>query len=238
VLRQIDDDEFSLRERLVVTWPPGPGGDTLVIEPAWLAETDLASIPSYLGWFARRHGRHTPAALVHDLLVGNAASSAPTVLPPAWRLEPEEADLRFRQLLLASGVPPVRSFLMWTAVVANTRWRNARQRLGLILWGVAAAIGSALFVWGLVTGTPWGVVAGLVAPALAAGLWGRQYVAGVIAGYSLWWALFGSLPGWLAYKAYQLVEWVVYVLRTRRLRGMDTPQAAREPAPPVPYDAR
>ena len=88
------------------------------------------------------------------------------------------------------------------------------------------------------TGTPWGVVAGLVAPALAAVLWGGQYVAGVIVGYSLWWAVFGSLPGWLAYKAYQLVEWVVYVLRTRRLRGMDTPQAARKPAPPVPYDAR
>jgi len=238
VLRQIDDDEFSLQERLVVTWPPGPGGDTIVIEPLWLAETDLASIPSYLGWFARRHGRHTPAALVHDLLVGNAAPAAPPALPPAWQLEPEQADLRFRQLLQASGVPPVRSFLMWTAVVANTRWKDARQRLGLILWGVAAAIGSALFVRGLGTGTPWAVVAGLLAPAVAAVLWGRQYVAGVIAGYSLWWAVFGSLPGWLAYKAYQLVEWVVFVLRTRRPRGTDTPRAVREPAPPVPYDAR
>ena len=237
VLRQIDDDAFSLQERLVVTWPPGPGGSTLVIEPASLTHTDLASIPSFFGWFARRHGRHTPAALVHDLLVGNGGGPVPPALPPAWRLSPEEADLRFRQLLLASGVPPVRSFLMWTAVVANTRWKTPRKRLGLVLWGVVAVIGSAAFVGGLVAGVPGAVAAGLVAPAIAAVLWGRQYLAGVVAGYSLWWALFGSVPGWVAYKVYELVEWVVYVARRRRLGGMDTP---REPgaAPPVPYEAR
>jgi hypothetical protein len=38
---------------------------------SWLGETDLASIPSFLGWFARRHGRHTPAALLHDQLIPN-----------------------------------------------------------------------------------------------------------------------------------------------------------------------
>jgi hypothetical protein len=62
-------------------------------------------------------------------------------------------------------------------------------------------------------------------------------VAGVVAGYSLWWALFGSVPGWLAYKVYELVEWVVYVARRRRLGGMDTTRKAGA-APPVPYEAR
>lgn len=236
MLRQIDDDRFALQERLVVTWPPGPGGSTLVIEPPWLSHTDLASVPSFLGWFARRHGRHTAAALVHDLLVASDDGGRPP-LPEPWRLAPPEADLRFRQLLLASGVPPVRSFLMWTAVVAGTRWNTMRQRLGLILWGLVATAGSALFVWGLATGAWWAVAVGLVAPAVAAVLWGSQYLAGVIAGYSLWAALFGSVPGWLTYKAYQLVEWVVYVARERRLSGMETPHA-REPAPPVPFDAR
>ena len=80
------------------------------------------------------------------------------------------------------------------------------------------------------------MAAGLVAPALAAVLWGRQYLAGVVAGYSLWWALFGSVPGWLAYKAYELVEWVVYVARRRRLGGMDTPGPRSRT--PVPYEAR
>jgi hypothetical protein len=126
---------------------------------------------------------------------------------------------------------------MWTAVVAGTRWNTMHQRLGLILWGLVATAGSALFVWGLATGAWWAVALGLVAPAVAAVLWGSQYLAGVIAGYSLWAALFGSVPGWLTYKAYQLVEWVVYVARERRLSGMETPRA-REPAPPVPFDAR
>ena len=48
VLRQVSDDEFALQERLVVTWPPPPEGTTLVVEPEWLARTDLASIPC--GW--------------------------------------------------------------------------------------------------------------------------------------------------------------------------------------------
>ena len=117
---------------------------------------------------------------------------------------------------------------MWTAVVASTGGRRARQRLGLILWGVVAVLGSAAFVGGLIAGVPGAVAAGLVAPRSPV-LWGRQYVAGVVAGYSLWWALFGSVPGWLAYKAYEARRWVVYVARRRRLGGMDTP------GKPVPH---
>jgi Protein of unknown function (DUF1353) len=229
VLRQIDDDQFSLQERLVVTWPPPPEGATLVIEPRWLARTDLASIPLYLGWFARRHGRHTAASLVHDLLVGNDESPTPAGLPPGWQLTPEQADVRFRDLLQASGVPPVRSYLMWTAVVANTRWHTAGQTLGLILWGIVAALGSAAFVWGLVAGAWWAVLLGLLAPLPAALLWGRQFPAGVIAGYSLWWALFGSVPGWLAYQGYRLVEWLFGLVRP------GSPAPSPQPVEAVPY---
>jgi Protein of unknown function (DUF1353) len=233
VLRQIDDDQFAVQERLVVTWPPTPEGATLVIEPEWLSRTDLASIPLYLGWFARRHGRHTAASLVHDLLVGNEDDSAtPAMLPPAWQLTPEQADVRFRDLLQASGVPPVRAYLMWTAVVANTRWHTPVQRLALILWGIVAALGSALFVWGLVTGAGWAVVLGLLGPTPAALLWGGQFPAGVIAGYSLWWTVFGSLPGWLAYQGYRLVEWVVGLVRP------GSPAPSPQPVEPVPYDQR
>jgi hypothetical protein len=233
VLRQISDDDFALQERLVVTWPPPPDGTTLVIETRWLDRTDLASIPLWLGWFARRHGRHTAASLVHDLLVGNDESPPPTAeLPPEWRLTPEQADLRFRDLLQASGVPLVRSYLMWTAVVANTRWHKPVQRLGLVLWGTAAALGSVLFVVGLLDGLWWAVVLGLLGPLAAALLWGRQYWAGVIAGYSLWWVLFGSVPGWLAFKAYELVEWVVAQIRPGR------PAASPQPEEPVTFDTR
>jgi hypothetical protein len=121
---------------------------------------------------------------------------------------------------------------MWTAVVANTRWDTAGQRLGLILWGFVAALGSASFVWGLVNGAWWAVLLGLLGPLLAALLWGRQFPAGVIAGYSLWWTLFGSLPGWLAYLGYQLVEWVVALVRPGR------PAPSPQPVQPVSFDER
>jgi Protein of unknown function (DUF1353) len=233
VLRQVSDDEFALQERLVVTWPPPPEGTTLVVEPEWLGQTDLASIPLWLGWFAHRAGGHTAVSLVHDLLVGNDESPTPRAeLPPEWRLTPEQADLRFRDLLQASGVPPVRSYLMWAAVVARSRWRVPVQRLGLVLWGIAAALGSALFVVGLLAGMGWAVGLGLLGPLAAALLWGKQFWAGVIAGYSLWWVLFGSVPGWLAFKGYELVEWAVAVIRPGR------PPAWPQPVEPVTFDKR
>src|SRR5690606_38359615 len=73
VLRQVDDNDFELVETLVYTPPedvPDRPAAPLVIRPGWLT-SDLASIPGILGWFARRHGRHTPAALVHDFLIAD-----------------------------------------------------------------------------------------------------------------------------------------------------------------------
>src|SRR5690606_34544138 len=111
VLRQIDDNDFALVEPLVFTPAEGTGlpERPLVIQPHWLT-SDLASIPSVVGWFARRHGRHTPAALVHDLLIRSEGEDPPDDLPAEWVLEPDQADLLFRELLVASGVPPVRSY--------------------------------------------------------------------------------------------------------------------------------
>jgi Protein of unknown function (DUF1353) len=240
MLRQVDDNQFALQERLVLTWaPPGaPGPVPLVIEPDWLTATDLASVPDYLGWFVRRFGRHTPAALVHDVLIPSQNHPWPAGLPEAWRLPPTDADTVFRQLLSASGEPPVRTALMWTAVVARTRWLSGwLGKLSLVAWGLAAVVGSVAFVGGIATGDPVAVALGLIGPAVAALLWGRQYVAGLVAGYSLWWVAFGSVPAYLAYKAYQVVEWVVYRLRMGSHRRRGVPVGV-QPAPPVPYDCR
>jgi Protein of unknown function (DUF1353) len=240
-LRQIGDADFSLQAPLVLTWPvAGEGAPpaTLVVRPEWVPHTDLASIPDYLGWFARRFGRHTPAAIVHDLLIPDPGDPWPADLPPEWRLPAAEADRLFRDLLLASGVPPVRSFLMWAAVAARTRWQSGwLGKLSLVVWGLAAVAGSAALVDGIVAGSVGLVVLALAAPAIAALLWGPEYAAGVTAGYSLWWIVFGSLPAWLAYKAYVFVEWAVW--RVRRLLGR-SPEGMppRQPAAPVPYDAR
>jgi Protein of unknown function (DUF1353) len=238
VLRQVGDSTFALEQPLVITWPLG-GDDappsTLVVPPAWVPATDLASIPDYLGWFARRFGRHTPAAVVHDVLIPGAGAPWPPDLPAEWRLAPADADRLFRQLLSASGVPPVRAALMWAAVAARTRWQSGWWgKLSLVLWGLLAVAGSAAFVAGLRDGDAALVAASLVAPAVAALLWGREYVAGVVAGYSLWWIVFGSAPAWLAYKLYQAVEWLVW--RLRCLFG--SPPEPRQPAAPVPYPER
>lgn len=238
VLRQVGDSTFALREPLVLTWPlAGEGAPpaTLVVPPAWVPTTDLASVPDYLNWFARRFGRHTPAAVVHDVLIPGPGSPWPPGLPDEWRLAPADADRLFRELLTASGVPPVRAWLMWAAVAARTRWQSGWPgKLSLVVWGVLALAGSAALVAGVRGGDVAVVVAALVAPAVAALLWGRTYGAGAVAGYSLWWILFGSVPAWLAYKAYQVIEWAVWRLRCRFGR----PPAVRQPAAPVPYAER
>jgi hypothetical protein len=241
VLRQVGDSTFVLREPLLVTWPvagPDQPPSTLVVSPDRLPTTDLASIPDYLGWFARRFGRHTPAAVVHDLLIPGPEHPWPADLPAEWRLPPDQADLLFRRLLTASGVPPLRAALMWAAVAARTRWASGwRGRLGLVLWGLAAVVGSVAFVVGLLEGDAAQVAAALVAPGVAALLWGGQYGAGLVAGYSLWWIVFGSLPAWLAYKLYQVVEWVVWRFRRWSRTRRDVPLGV-QPAAPVPYDCR
>jgi hypothetical protein len=77
------------------------------------------------------------------------------------------------------------------------------------------------------------VAIALVAPMPFAALWGRQYPAGLIAGYAFWPVAFGSVPGWLAYQVYQGVEHVV------RLVGRLRPQDKRTPLqPPKPFDQR
>lgn len=239
VLRQVDDNDFELVETLVYT-PPGDMPDRpaapLAILPGWLT-SDLASIPGILGWFARRHGRHTPAALVHDLLIAGDDEGPPPALPSDWVLPPEHADMLFRHMLLASGVPPVRSHLMWAAVTARTRWTTRlHRRLGIVVWGLAALVGTVALGVGLARGSAPVVGAALAAPVPAALLWGNQYVAGLIAGYAVWWALLGSAPAWTAYKLYQGVEGLVWL--ARRLRRARPGAPAAEVPAPVPYHAR
>lgn len=246
VLRQVDDKNFDLIEPLIYEPPadvPGAPTDPLRIERRWL-RSDLASIPGVFGWFARRHGRHTPAALVHDLLIVEMAPKVgtddepvaddryPPGFPDAWKVPPEVADLLFRRMLLDSGVPPVRAYLMWAAVALRTRTKSGSARLALMgLWILAALVGTVLLAWALAGGRwPWVAVA-LAAPLGGAALWGRQYWAGVIAGYAVWWAIIGGAPAWLAYSLYQLVELVA-----RIVPRADVPREGK-PLPPS-FDAR
>jgi hypothetical protein len=227
-LRQVGDDDFELLDSFRFTSPDG--GIRIPVLPELLGNTDLASIPSFLGWFARRHGRHTPAALLHDQLI----TEDPERLPPEQRLAPAEADRLFRVALRASGVALVKSWMLWTGVTLLTRWRRTLwSKVGIVGWFIAALAGTALLLWGAATRDPWLVAVALVAPVPFAGLWGRQYVAGLIAGYSFWWVAFGAGPAWLAYQLYRAVEFLARALG--RLRPVDK----RTPLPPpTPFNQR
>lgn len=220
-LRQVTDNEFCLLKPF--TYLTADGRE-IPVTSELLGRTDLASIPSFLGWFARRHGRHTPAALMHDELI----TDEPEKLPEDLRMEPAEADLLFRQALRASEVPLVMSWVLWTGVALLTRWRSRLPvKLALIAWFAIALAGTALLVQGLATGRLGLVAVALLAPLPAALLWWPAWPAGLIAGYAFWVVVFGSAPGWLAFHAYRIVEAVT------RLLGWLVGRVWRRPSQPV-----
>jgi Protein of unknown function (DUF1353) len=230
-LRQVDDDTFELSESFLYTG--GPRAGPVPVTAEHLGRTDLASIPSFLGWFARRSGRHTPAALLHDQLI----TDEPERLPEDQRLSPVVADRLFRDVLIECDVPLVRAYVLWTGVTLRTRWHaNRLSALALVVWFVAALGGTVLVVVGLLSGMPWLVLAALLAPVPFAGLWGRQWSGGLVAGYAFWVVVAGSLPAWLAYQVYRASEYAVIGIRyVFRRRPSDKPSEA--PKPP-PFDKR
>lgn len=229
VFRQIDDDDFRLVESFWFT-PDDGTRPTLEVNGDILRKTDLASIPGFLGWFARRHGRHTPAALLHDALV------RPDRLPAEWRTPRREADLTFRRVLRASDVPPVRAHILWTATALATRISAGRIRLvGLAAWFLAALAGTALLILGALTTNPVPIAVAVVAPVVFAPLWGHDWVAGLVAGYAFWPAVLGGLPAFAAYQAYYAVE--LLVLGLRKLRPRNRPYR-HELSRPIPWHQR
>jgi len=202
-LRQIGDDTFAILDSFEYRQE---GALPFVVDKDVLTSTNLATIPTWLGWFMRRHGRHTPAALMHDLRVRESLPG-----PEVPYGERVVADAAFRDALRRSEVRPVRAALMWTAVTLGTLLSTRRSdpgRFGLLLsWVVAAVLGIALLGWGIAQGDPVLILLALLAPALAGLLWERQWQAGIIAGYALPIVLFGSIPPYLAFTFCRFIEW-------------------------------
>jgi hypothetical protein len=180
-----------------------------------LPDTDFASIPRYMSWLISRHGRHTPAALVHDQLVTDDMSFEAR----------KQADRLFLDMMDDLDVPPVQSRVMWAAVTLATRWHGSgRSKAGLVAWAALAAVGIVALGAGLVTTNPLLVVLALVGPALAAVLWGDQYWAGLTAGYALPVVALPALAALGGYWVYWVIEMAVKLGRRAR---------HREPEPPV-----
>ena len=224
VLEQIDDERFRLTDEVHYEGRAG----TYDIPPF---ATDLASIPRFMSWFASRHGRHTPAALLHDYLIPGGPQDP--VPPPVPR---HEADEKFRIVLDELGVPLVRARIMWAGVTFATRVGSGIGSLvAMIAWLVAALAGTVVLVWGLSAGNPWLYVPAALVPIAAAVLWGPQWRAGLIGGYALWLVLVPALVSWLGYKLYQAVELVFLVRFPLRALGR---AVLRRPGPPSPPAAQ
>ncbi|MBI2709136.1 MAG: DUF1353 domain-containing protein [Actinobacteria bacterium] len=223
LVEQIDDADFGIPPEGGFRYD-GVDGEVVEVTAATLPSTDFASIPPFMSWFVSRYGRHTPAALVHDVLVVEG-------MPFADRVA---ADRTFLRMLDALDVPPVRSRLMWSAVSLATRWRGPlRARVGVVCWGLSAAAGLVLLGYGIREGRPGPVVVALVGPALGAVFWGRQYVAGLIGGYAVPFVVVPAATSWLGYRTYWIAEQAV-----RLIHGALPHVEPGELPPPVRYDER
>ncbi len=224
VLRQVSDTEFMLEEPF--RYNGGPRLGPTVVEADYLGLTDLASVPAFLDWIARPFGRHTAAALLHDQLI----TDTPERLPEAQRVDPQVADLVFREAMLDCGARILQTWIMWAGVTLRTRvHRSALVIAGIVLWFAAALAGTALLVIGIVTTTWMLILIAVVAPIPFAFLWGGQWPAGLIAGYSFWVVVLGFAPSWVAYQLYRLAELIVQVVAHRR-----PPEAKGGEAPSPP----
>lgn len=188
-------------------------------QPNGVFLTDLGSVPGPTRWFLGSYGEHTPAVIIHDWLIPVSRTTGLDGLTDAF------ADRYMRFMLAEIGVRWLRRWIMWAAVALRTRVAAGGLKRALVLvWLVAALAGIATFLYtvtfgdvGLVT-----VAAGL-APAVFAGLWGRQYGAGLIAGITAPWLLPPTVLAAIGYVIYVALEWIAGSVSRLLRRGPADP---------------
>ncbi len=104
VVEQVDDTNWVTREELRYE-----GKEQSFTVPNGSA-TDFASVPRLFVWLLPRYGRYTKAAILHDHLWRDLATTGAI----SW----VDADATFRRAMRELGVPFLRRWLMWAAV----RW--------------------------------------------------------------------------------------------------------------------
>jgi hypothetical protein len=118
--------------------------------------TDFASIPFFLTWLVPKDGTHTPAAVLHDALIGGQkdvhyATSAPETVPD------RHADYLFREAMRQTGVAWLRRWIMWAAVSLRTMTVQIKKDAATgkerqsKRWGRIAIIGSVIAVWAVLS---------------------------------------------------------------------------------------
>ena len=82
--------------------------------------TDFASIPSFLTWLIPKDGSHTPAAVLHDALIGGRRGDDFETSADGDGVPDRHADYLFREAMKSNYVPWLRRWAMWAAVVLRT----------------------------------------------------------------------------------------------------------------------
>ena len=120
-------EQFELE--LPITYEDDSRGSNLVRtimvpNPAVPFTTDLTSVPKLFTWLVPKSGRHLPAALIHDGLVG---SGTPTyVTSDDSTIDRIDADQVFRNAMQDTGVGLIRRWLVWAAVANASLCSGAR----------------------------------------------------------------------------------------------------------------
>jgi len=170
--------------------------------------SDLASIPRYMRWFESAYGAHTLAAVLHDDLIVDEPNGGPLGSDTL-------SDTFFREMMQAAGVPWLKRWIMWAAVALRSRWAaGGIRRISVFVWivlsflGITASVwaaGSVLFDWG--GPDAWLLMSiALALPFVAAGLWGRQYFAGIVAAAAALWILPAAAVAGVGYVIYLGLE--------------------------------
>jgi hypothetical protein len=231
-LSQIDRKTFALTSKIFYKGPTGleDGGLTPEVmrairtidpslEPDGEVLTDLASVPGPTRWFLGSYGEHTPAVLLHDQLI-----PAPQQLPG---MTDAYADRYLRFMLQDLGVRWLKRWVMWAAVALRTRWAaKGWRRVSVVVWIISALAGMATFVVAALTGSTGWLIVSVFAPVVFAGLWSRQYGAGVIAALAAPWLLPPTVLAALGYLVYVALEFVFgrFVSNARRGSGTYLPE--------------
>lgn len=224
-LRQIDAKRFVLGDSMTIRYNGETGLEDLedvsaekieeirTLTADRLRGTDLASVPGILRWFTNTYGLHTPAALIHDWLIGAGRGSARVI-------DDRYADRYFRFMLHELGVPWLKRWIMWAAVALRTRWKsNILRKLTVFVWVIAAIAGLAALAGSIValatdielpgeTEPLLVLAASLVGPFVFSVLWGKQYGAGLVASFVAPWILPPAVFAALGYVVYRVIELV------------------------------
>lgn len=232
-LAQISRDKFDLHS--TITYEGEETGlekypldkDTLTfirtVGPDNLGPTDLASVPGPLRWFINSYGAHTPAALIHDRLIGNPDRPSD--------LQDHMADRYFRFMLESVGVSLLSRWIMWAGIALRSRFATSVfAKVALGLWVILAFCGMAALVFAVLL--PSWILFGvaIVLPFAAALLLGPAYRAGLVAALVAPWFLPPSVLAAAGYFVYLVLEKVIGIFAGPKLTLRLQPDAPQKPA--------